>query len=115
MSGTSHGPFLACCSLFGLRICPEFNCFPPRDSSEVGPSRERKTPPSLGKLLSLLTGGVGEGTWCGRPWSSSADGSERLEGTASLAVGRMEGESRTQMVQRAAQGSKGTEQSWLQL
>lgn len=56
MSGTSHGPFLACWSLFGLCICPEFNCFPLRDSSEAGPSREGKSPPSLGKLLNLLMG-----------------------------------------------------------
>lgn len=43
------------------------------------------------------------------------DGRERLEGMVSLAVGRMEGESRSQMVQRTTQGSKGPEQSWLQL
>lgn len=55
---------------------------------------------------------------CGR--SSSADSwfqrkAEKLEGARSVAVGRMEGESRSRMVQRTAQGSKGTEQSWLQL
>lgn len=74
--------------------------------------------PSLGKLLNLLTGGVWEGAWCGR--SSSADSwfqrkAEKLQGAASVTVGRTEGESRLQMVQRTAQGSKGTEQSWLQL
>lgn len=117
MTGTSHRPFLACRSLFDLRICSEFNCFPLRDLSEVGPSRERDSS-SLGKLLNLVAGWVWEGAWCGGCRSSSADvWFQRMFQllSPSLAVGRMEGESRLQMVQRTAQGSKGTEQNWLQL
>lgn len=81
--------------------------------------KERKTLPSLGKLLNLLTGRVWEAAWCGRHRSSSADiwfqrKAEKLEGTVSLTVWRIEGENRSPMVQRTAQGSKGTEQSWLQ-
>lgn len=57
---------------FGLHICWEFNCFPLRKLSEVGPWREGKITSSLGKLLSLLRAKVWEGACCGRPRSNSA-------------------------------------------
>lgn len=93
--------------------------FPLRDLSKVGPSREGDSsfpwetaePPSRGSWRRCLVW-QGLGQQC---WQLIAEKGWGAAGTVSLAVGRMEGESRSQMVQRTAQGSKGIEQSWLQL